>query len=381
MNIGSQELSSEDQLRLQVLMQANQVQAIRIDEGVMTLYALTDKGEARVQLHANCPACQYLQRVKEFLAGYVLDSPGGFPVFLKRWARMGQTADKNIDALLLLGEPEAVIAVAHAPGLSDEQARRAWWCQPTMDMARCMLEKDTVIHGEMGKVLASFLVEHLPFEQDPDARMQTIRLVLHGKLTDEATTTKLWRQGKTLPYYYIGFLEFMPENLPQDQPERADFAEAEALLSPLIASGNDLAERLLSLLNANGQTWLKAISEALAQPSTSLAVYAILDAVSRYFYATGYPLRAEKLWDIFPQAESMVKNTSGQPRVLTELLSVAPQFTRSIQAMLALSALTGKLGDPWLFRNSQVGGLIRRKIEPMVKPTQIELDILKSAGC
>jgi hypothetical protein len=118
----------------------------------------------------------------------------------------------------------------------------------------------------------------------------------------------------------------------------------------------------------------------LAQPSTSLAVYAILDAISRYFYATGYPLRAEKLEDIFPQAESMVKNRAGQPGALTELLSVAPQFTRSIQAMLALSALTGKLGDPWLFRNSQVGGLIRRKIEPMVKPTQIELDILKSAG-
>ncbi len=225
MNIGSQELSNADQLRLQVLMQASQVRAIRIDESALTLYALTEKGEARVQLYANCPTYQYVHRVKEFLAGHVLGSPGGFPVYLKRWARMGQTADKNIDALLLLGEPEAVIAVAHAPGLTDEQARRVWWCQPSMDVARCMLEKDTVIRGKMGKVLAEFLVEHLLFEQDPDARMHTIRLVLHGKLIDEATTAKLWRLGKAMPYYYIGFLEFMPENLPQDQPQRADFAE------------------------------------------------------------------------------------------------------------------------------------------------------------
>ncbi len=380
MNIAPQELSSADQLRLQVLLQAHPVQAIRIDESTLTLHALTDQGEARVQLHANCPNYQYLQRVKEFLAGHVLGSPGGFPVYLKRWARMGQTADKNIDALLLLGEPEAVIAVAHAPGLSDEQARRAWWCQPTMDVARCMLEKDAVVQGNMGKVLAAALVEHLLFEQDPDARLHTIRLVLHGKLIDEATATKLWRQGKGTPYYYIGFLEFMPENLPQDQAQRADFAEAEALLRPLVASGNGLAERLLSLLSANGQTWLKATSAALADPPTALAVYAVLDAIHRYFSATGYPLRAEKLEGVFPQAESMVKNVDEQPASLIELLTVAPQYARSIQAMLALSALTEKLGDPWLFRNTLVGGMIRRKTAPIVTPIQLELDILKSPG-
>jgi hypothetical protein len=203
MTIGLTELSSEDQLRLNVLMLANQVQAVRIDDGAMTLYALTDKGEARVKLHANCRADQYLHRVKEFLGGHALGSPGGYPVYLQRWTRMGQTSDKHLDALLLLGEPEAVVAVAHAPGLTDDLARRAWWCQPTMEMARWMLERDAVIEGRMGKELADFLIEHLPFEENPDARMHTIRLVLYGKLTDLATTAKLWRMAKGVPYYYI----------------------------------------------------------------------------------------------------------------------------------------------------------------------------------
>jgi len=374
------DLSSEDQLRLNVLMLANQVQAVRLDEGAMTLFALTDKGEARVPLHANCRADQYLHRVKEFLGGHALGSPGGYPVYLQRWTRMGQTSDKHLDSLLLLGEPEAVVAVAHAPGLTDELARRAWWCQPTMEMARWMLEKDAVIEGRMGKELADFLIEHLPFEENPDARMHTIRLVLYGKLTDPATTAKLWRMAKGVPYYYIGFLEFMPETLPDDQPARADFLDAEATLRPLATAGNPYAQRLLALLSANGQTWLKAVTEVLARPSTSLVAYALLDAISRYFHPMGYPLLAATLEEVFPRAEAMAKGETEGPEGLKLLCEAAPGLVRSIQAMLALSALNSGLADPWLMRNTAVGALMRRKIEPMIKPIQREVDVLRSPG-
>jgi hypothetical protein len=232
----------------------------------------------------------------------------------------------------------------------------------------------------MGKVLADFLIEHLPFEENPDARMHTIRLVLYGKLTDEATTAKLWRMAKGVPYYFIGFLEFMPENLPQDEPERTDHAEAEALLKPLAVSGNVYAERLLALLSPNGQTWLKAVTEVLARPSTSLVTYALLDAISRYFFSTGYPIKATSLEEIFPQVEAMIKGEAEAPEDLSALLNAAPQFVRSIQAMLGLSAITGKLADPWLLRNTAVGALMRRKIEPMIKPIQFEVDVLRSPG-
>ena len=380
MTIGLTELSSEDQLRLNVLMLANQVHAVRIDESAMTLYALTDKGEARVSLHANCRADQYLHRVKEFLGGHALGSPGGYPVYLQRWTRMGQTSDKHLDALLLLGEPEAVVAVAHAPGLTDELARRAWWCQPTMEMARWMLEKDAVIEGRMGKVLADFLIEHLPFEENPDARMHTIRLVLFGKLTDAATTAKLWRQARGVPYYYIGFLEFMPENLPEEQPARADLPGAQAALAPLADAGNPYAQRLLALLSANGQTWLKAVTEVLARPSTSLVAYALLDAISRYFHPMGYPVQATTLEEVFPLSEAIAKGEIERPEGLKLLCESAPGYLRSIQAMLSLSALSSGLADPWLLRNTAVGALMRRKIEPMVKPIQLEVDVLRNPG-
>ena len=162
------ELSSEDAFCLNVMLAAG-VQAIRIDTSHMTVYGLTEKGEASVRLHPTCRHDQYLKLVRQSLAEHALDSPEGYPVYLRRWTRMGQLRDDNLAKLLLTGEEEAVVAVVHAPGLTDEIARRAWWVMPTLENARRMLEKEPVAHGAMGKVLAEFLVEHLPFEENPVA--------------------------------------------------------------------------------------------------------------------------------------------------------------------------------------------------------------------
>jgi hypothetical protein len=143
MNSAHAELSPEDALRLNVLL-AGEVLAVRIDEGARTLYGLTPKGEARVPLNPLGRADRYFLRVRELLGGHALGSPGGYPVHLRRWTRMGQASEKNLEALLKLGEPEAVLAVAYAPTLTDELARRAWWASQnatTTEVARVMLEQ------------------------------------------------------------------------------------------------------------------------------------------------------------------------------------------------------------------------------------------------
>jgi len=48
------ELTPEDALRINVLL-AGSLKAVRIDESSMTLYALSDKGEARVRLNPPFP--------------------------------------------------------------------------------------------------------------------------------------------------------------------------------------------------------------------------------------------------------------------------------------------------------------------------------------
>ncbi len=357
-------------------MTANPVQAVRIDTSSMTLCALTESGEARVPLHPNCRAEQYVQHVKEFLGGHALGSPGGYPVYLQRWTRMGQTSDKNLAALLLLGEPEAVVAVAHAPGLTDELARRAWWCQPTMEMARWMLEKEAVIQGGMGQVLADFLIEHLAFEENPDNRMHAIRLVLYGRLADAALLQKLWRMARQVPYYYIGFLEFMGDELPADMPARA---RPEALAS-LAAAGNRYAQLYAATLSANGQTYLMAASEVLQKPSTHLVVYALLDAFGRRYQGLELRLPGETIEELQAQAQALCAGGAARPAALDELIESLPAERRGIQAMLTLAALSGKVADPYLLRTTAVGALMRRKLEPLVKPLQGEIRVLQGAA-
>ncbi|HSM27799.1 MAG TPA: DsrS, partial [Thioalkalivibrio sp.] len=81
-------LSPEDSLRLNVLLKQD-LQALRIDEGKMTVYALTGRGEARIPLNPNCPEETYLRRVRETISSNVLGVPHGYPAYLKRWTRMG----------------------------------------------------------------------------------------------------------------------------------------------------------------------------------------------------------------------------------------------------------------------------------------------------
>ena len=91
------ELSSEDSLRLNVLL-ANRPLAIRIDESSMTVFALSEQGEASVKLNPRGRDDQYLKKVRELLSSQILGSPGGYPIFLRRWTRMGQARRQAISA-------------------------------------------------------------------------------------------------------------------------------------------------------------------------------------------------------------------------------------------------------------------------------------------
>lgn len=323
-------LTPEDALRLNVLL-AGELQAVRIDEGAATLYGLTPRGEARVPLHPAGRPDRYFQRVRELLGGHALGSPGGYPVHLRRWTRMGQASVKNLEALLKLGEPEAVMAVAHAPTLSDELARRAWWALPTMEVARTMLAHPAVRAGAMGELLTAYLVEHLPFEEEPAAAMHTVRTVLAaGRMAPEARD-QLWARGRRRPHYLIGFLEFLPDALPPE-PARV----------PPEAGPEVPAARLLERCCAPaGQSYLKAAALVLEKPAVHETVYLLLDLLGAYFAAG-----------------------RDAPRTLAGLTA----WRAEAEALDALSRLSQADAEPILTRTTAVGPLMRRHLEPLFAP-------------
>jgi hypothetical protein len=372
------DLTPEDALRLNVLL-ANPLKAVRIDESRMILHALSGKGEAKIKLNPNCRDESYLRRVRETLSNHVLGSPGGYPVYLKRWTRMGQARDGILESLLLLGEPEAVIAVVNATGITDELASRAWWASQTSDNARCMLRQQAVVEGLMGPVLAEFLVEFLPFEEEARNQINSVRLVLQGMLIDSDGRMKLWERGRHRNAFYVGFLQTLPDELPGDRVANPAWERTSECLAELRAADNPFAVQLCRLLSAAGQNYLAAVEAVLSKPANQDVMVELMHALASY--ATALPLkrpRLESTDEIKLQVEALLEAAGrGQLSELAALLQALPEAVHHVRAMLYLALLHEPVLDPVFSRTDAIGTVMRKKLRPVTVPIQEQIDILK----
>ncbi len=378
-----EELSREDALRLNVLLQSNPL-AIRIDESAMVVHGLSERGEAQLPLHPNCRDDLYLRRVRELISGHVLGSPGGYPVYLKRWTRMGQAREGSLDQLLLLGEPEAVVAAVHAPGLTDEQAGRAWWAMPTAENARSMLARQEIVAGRMGRILAEYLVDYLPFEQEPADAIESVRLVLQSGLVEEQVTLALWKKASQKTAYLVGFLSAMPDELPQQQPARPDFSYWRDRLTPMAQQGNAYVEQFLRLLSGAGQTYLATVERVMRKPANQEVVSALFDTVVDYFAAVRPPLDPDAGLDrVISEADVLCNGGDAAcpcPDRLGALLAVAQELKPELRAMLVLSRLSYGVVRPVFSHSTAIGSLMRRKLEPLTTPIRREIAVLRTAS-
>ncbi len=369
------DLSNEDSLRLNVLVM--NVEAVRIDERSMSVYGLSARGEARVQLNPTGRSDQYLRAVREFLSSYALGSPGGYPVHLNRWTRMGQARDANLAKLLILGEPEAIAAVVCAPGLTEEIARRAWWVDPSSENARRMLACAVVVQGALGRVLAEHLIEHLPFESEPHVIIDTVRLVLQPGLIDPEVRQRLWEKGAAQSAYRIGFLQAEPDSLPQTMPARADLESLRAALTHFTAVHHPLAALLLQTQDSPGQSFLATCEQVLNKLSSQDAVVALLNVLSRYFVTLRKP--GEPIQDVAAILEVATHALDTEP-VARELLAALPELRPELLAMHALAHMDEVVVTPVFARSSASGTLMRRKIEPVIRTVLAQIATLRRSA-
>lgn len=363
-------LSHEDSLRLHVLLK--NVQAIRIDENNLVVYGLApDAREAKVALNPNCRAEQYLRRVREFLSGAVLGSPAGYPVHLHRWTRIGQLQDANLQDLLMLGEPEAITAVSGAPSLDDELARRVWWAAPTSDHARRMLEREAVVRGQMGALLAQHLVEHLPFESEPRVIIDTVRLVLQPGLLGDEAVARLWDKGAKNSAYRVGFLLARPLALPVTCAAHAS-AHAVAL-GELAAAGNPIAAALNAAYTAAGQGFLQTVRAVLERPTQADAVALTLNALGDFFAGArrGAPATRDTA-TLLAQAQQIIGEANACEVQMRTRLSAA------LLALLACAHTSEALIVDVLAHTSATGTVLRKKLEPITQVVLAQLQALVS---
>ncbi|MGV6810124.1 MAG: hypothetical protein ACWA5U_09640 [bacterium] len=365
------QLANEDNLRINVLL-AQKPYAIRINESTMTLYALTARGDATIQLNPTAKDEQYLRWVRELLSMKVTGSPGGYPVFMKRWTRMGHTHN-TLEHMLLLGEPEAIVAVAYAPQITHEIARRAWWAYPTTDIARHLLEHADVVAGELGKELAEYLLEFLPFEERQLDIVDSVRLCLQGSLVDETTRLGLWKRAKRKNPYYVGFMHGDPQLIPDAQTANQHYAELQTLCAAL--ENNPYAAQLLKALSQTGQKWLETLKQALHKPVDQDVVISLLQALDHFF---PLPLADYRGVREVSLAEARAKQACEQPDKLNDPALQAlvtclkqPQNNNANEHLALLEALLflGQLGEDSLIvffgGNDSVGSVMRRRLQPL----------------
>lgn len=363
------QLSNEDNLRLNVLL-AQELKAVRIDESKMIVYALSSKGDAKVQLNPTCKDEKYIRLVKELLSNKIMGSPGGYPVYIKRWTRMGQERrEESLAQLLLLGEQEAVVAVVHAPALSPQIASHAWWAFPSADNARRLLEKENIARSELARELAEFLLEFLPFEEEHRNMIDSVRLCLQPDLLTEDEIEDLWTRARRKQSLYVGFLHSMPDQLPEQLPSHASFEDVQQRIEMQGLQDNVYAQQLLRYLSPSGQAYLTTINRVFDRAASQDTIVSLFHAISRYHQAL--PLAAIKQRDI-GQARLVARQWIQQPEdpQLEQCLQALSDYQTQLQSMLVLAQMDEVTLNPIFGRTDAIGSVMRKKLKPLTDPLQ-----------
>lgn len=372
------QLSNADSLRLNVLL-AQSLKAIRINESSMTVHALTDKGEAKVALNPTVRDEQYLRWVRELLSVKITGSPGGYPVYIKTWTRMGH-ADNTLKHMLLLGEPEAVIAVVYSPSVSHEIGVRAWWAHPTIEVARRLMEYPEVVAGELGLELAKFLMEFLPFEECQIDVVDMVRLCLQGTLISDQQKKELWTRATRRNPYYVGFLHTDPNQIPLKASPSRHHSALKKQLQSLLDDNNIYAHTFCRTLSEEGQRWLQTLKNSLKKPVDQGVVISLFTAIKHFFDLPFAEKRGAHSIEIALQrAEDAITPSDKHSNELNALLErLDKQYLDKFLALMLLAQLGENTLTPIFSGNESVGKVMRRRLNPLTEPLLEKTDILMS---
>jgi hypothetical protein len=278
---------------------------------------------------------------------------------------MGSMRDESLEQLLLLAEPEAVVAAVCSKGLTDELARRAWWCIQDAENARHMLANQSVVIGSMGPVLAEYLVEHLPFETEPEVMIDTVRLILQPGLLSEGQREGLWKKSGRRNAYVVGFLLALPDDIPSDSAPYPQLAHVYGPLDGLAQQGNGCAGLLLRVFSAQGQAFLAAVKRVLSKPANQEVVSRTLDGLCAYFAAARPDGLVDLTLDELQQEGRDALESNPELYACVELL---PDLEQPLIALRVLSGVGYGILRPYLIDSSAIGSLMRRKLEPVITP-------------
>jgi hypothetical protein len=291
---------------------------------------------------------------------------------------MGQTRRSHIDALLLLGEPEAVAAVAHAEELTTEQAERAWWAYPSTEHARSMLSRESVVSASIGRELARYLIEHLPFESDSEQQLATIEAVLQPTLIEDAVVEQLWHKAQRNTTYMLGFMRALLGGSPQLANAISFETRVHEAAQNGYAQGKSHHETMLQqLVTPSGQMFIEAARIVLKKPADQFVVNSWLDTVADYFKdVRPSGIESGEYDHNRASVEKWMINSAVALLDSHESRPGAARVHDKVAAMLVLSLLSYESVRPYFSRSTATGAQMRRQLGPLLAKIDRDIEIL-----
>jgi len=342
-------LTPEDTLRLNVLIST--CEAIRVDIYKLVVVGLTkDKKEQAINLNPDGDSSKYIQAVQKLLVSKVLGSMGGYPSYLKRWSRMGQVSSSNLSSLLKIGNIEAVVAVANSQNLNSEVLDLVWWCATNTDqqaeIGRFLLTRDFVVKHAVGKQIANYLLEFLPFTDDTTQLIDTTNLLLQDDLISQESKDRLWKQGMRKTAFLVGFIERMTDNLPNNDNTTALCIDS---------------KELDCISTEQGQIMLKTISHILKKINQEHVLYRTLEVLGAYL--------SHPMIQPLDQIDALQK----QAHSVSKTLGLNDE---KIKARLLLAGVNERLAVSTISAHGLAGSAIRKKLANVLTPIQEALRTL-----
>jgi len=364
-------LASEDLLRLNVLLV--NAQAIRIDEHHMVVYGLGEDRDYEVRLNVTGNEQAYLKKVREFLSTAMFGSPRRYPKYLHRWAGLGQINNVPVDKLLMLGEPDVMLAVAYNSALTDEQAQRAWWAYPGPELGRCLLARVSELDDDFARELVKYLIEYLPFETNTQDILGTVVLVLSSGLADADMCNSMWRRGMRKKVYRIGFMLTDVGKVPEQQEPREDFAS----FAPVLAAFPDqpLARLVSRIMDSDGQTLIATALDCLSKCSDQDEVNSLLEALQKFFkIALPGPANHETVQAV-DAAAALHEKAMAAP-----LIQELPALHATITGVLVMSQVGPSLTIPYFSKSDASGSVMRKQLAELFDYLQAHLRGLQNGA-
>jgi len=206
--------------------------------------------------------------------------------------------------------------------------------------------------------------------------METVRLVLQPGLIADELRDKLWRSAKRKNSYYVGFMDALPDALPDTGKPRHDWQELCERLKLHLDEGNPVAAQLCRCLSECGQAFLETAEAAMNKPVNQDVVVELLKSIQSYFRSVcpnsdpGADIDtiisdAETLLHVPPVCETTT--------AVQDVLKAVPEYRDDVKAMMTLAWIGEPLVNPIFARSDAIGSVMRKKIEPLMTPIQQQL--------